>query len=103
MTFRQGPGALPSPLHSPLLAVLTPFVLTAPASAATAKYSDNFNGDGHADLSVGAAGENNGDGAVWTLRGATTGLSTKNAVAYGPSSLGVSTSGAPRLGAGMLP
>ncbi|MDV7218300.1 FG-GAP-like repeat-containing protein [Streptomyces prunicolor] len=76
------------------------------------EYNDHFGsavhladltGDGHADLSVGAAGENNGDGAVWTLRGATTGLTKKNAVAYGPSSLGVSTSGAPRLGAGMLP
>jgi hypothetical protein len=69
----------------------------------SAVHLTDLTGDGHADLSVGAMGENGGDGAVWTLHGATTGLTTKNAVAYGPSSLGVPTSGAPRLGAGMLP
>ncbi|MET9457153.1 FG-GAP-like repeat-containing protein [Streptomyces canus] len=63
----------------------------------------DLNGDGHADLSVGADGENGADGAVWLLRGAITGLTTKNAVAFGPSSLGVSTSGYPQLGAVLLP
>ncbi|MER7563534.1 FG-GAP-like repeat-containing protein [Streptomyces sp. NPDC048523] len=63
----------------------------------------DLNGDGHADLSVSADGENGADGAVWHLRGAVTGLTTKNAVTFGPSSLGVSTSGSPRLGAVLLP
>ncbi|MER6284141.1 FG-GAP-like repeat-containing protein [Streptomyces sviceus] len=63
----------------------------------------DLNGDGHADLSVGAHGENGADGAVWHLRGATTGLTTKNAITYGPSSLGVSTSGYPNLGDVLLP
>ncbi len=63
----------------------------------------DLNGDGHADLSVSADGENGGDGAVWHLRGAATGLTTTSAVTFGPSSLGVSTSGSPRLGAVLLP
>jgi hypothetical protein len=68
-----------------------------------AVHLSDFNGDGHADLSVSADGENGGDGAEWHLRAATTGLTTKNAVAFGPSSLGISTSGSPKLGAVLLP
>jgi hypothetical protein len=63
----------------------------------------DLNGDGRADLSAGADGENGADGAVWHLRGATTGLTTKSAITFGPSSLGVSTSGYPNLGAVLLP
>ncbi|MFF4627043.1 FG-GAP-like repeat-containing protein [Streptomyces griseorubiginosus] len=67
----------------------------------------DLDGDGHADLSVGAdgenGGENGGDGALWHLRGAAAGLTTSRAVTFGPSSLGVSTSGSPRLGAVLLP
>ncbi|MFC7263049.1 FG-GAP-like repeat-containing protein [Streptomyces lutosisoli] len=62
----------------------------------------DLNGDGHADLSIGADGENNADGALWTLRGASSGITTTNAVSFGPSSAGVSTSGYPRLGFAML-
>ncbi|MFD9096147.1 FG-GAP repeat protein [Streptomyces collinus] len=58
----------------------------------------DLDGDGHADLSVGAAGENGGDGAVWSLRGSGSGVRTTGALSFGPSALGVSTSGFPRLG-----
>ncbi|WP_028805865.1 hypothetical protein [Streptomyces sp. 142MFCol3.1] len=51
----------------------------------------------HADLSIGVEAEN-GDGAVWSLRGVT----TKNAVSFGASSAGLSTSGYPYFGADML-
>ncbi|MFF7946680.1 FG-GAP-like repeat-containing protein [Streptomyces griseorubiginosus] len=63
----------------------------------------DLDGDGHADLSVSADGENGGDGALWHLRGAAAGLTTSRSVTFGPSSLGVSTSGSPRLGAVLLP
>ncbi|MFI0511894.1 FG-GAP and VCBS repeat-containing protein [Streptomyces sp. WSLK1-5] len=69
----------------------------------TAVHLADLNGDGHADLSVSAGGENGADGAVWHLRGATTGLTTKNALTFGPSSVGVSTSGYPQLGSVLLP
>ncbi|WP_406475406.1 FG-GAP-like repeat-containing protein [Streptomyces sp. NBC_01615] len=62
----------------------------------------DLNGDGHADLSIGASGENSSDGALWSLRGATSGITTTNAVSFGPSSAGVSTSGYPSFGWEML-
>jgi hypothetical protein len=62
----------------------------------------DLNGDGHADISVGADGENNADGALWSLRGSSSGVTTKNAVAFGASSAGVSTSGYPWFGGWML-
>jgi len=62
----------------------------------------DLNGDGHADLSIGANGENSGDGALWSLRGATSGITTTNAVSFGPSAAGVSTSGYPGFGWKML-
>ncbi|MFJ6659553.1 FG-GAP and VCBS repeat-containing protein [Streptomyces sp. NPDC091377] len=62
----------------------------------------DVNRDGRADLAVGADAENAGDGGVWLLPGTSTGVTTRNTVNFGPSSVGLSTAGAPRLGAGML-
>lgn len=49
-------------------------------------------GDGRADLTAGAPGENLGSivngGAVWMLRGATAGLTAKNSVAENPQDIG---------------
>ncbi|MGW7423066.1 FG-GAP-like repeat-containing protein [Streptomyces sp. NPDC054813] len=58
----------------------------------------DLNGDRKADLAVGARGENGSDGAVWTLRGSASGLTATGAVSFGPTSVGVSTAGAPQLG-----
>ena len=78
----------------------------------TAETSDRFgwalrladiNADGRADLMVGADGENDADGAVWTLRGSASGVTTKGALSWGPASVGVSTASYPRLGQVMLP
>ncbi|MFD8518615.1 FG-GAP-like repeat-containing protein [Streptomyces capillispiralis] len=49
--------------------------------------------DGRADLSVGAAGENSDDGAVWVLRGSTAGVTVTGAVSFGASSVGIGESG----------
>ncbi|POX41305.1 esterase [Streptomyces sp. Ru73] len=60
-------------------------------------------GDGKADLAAGAPGEDGttpkNTGAVWALRGATTGLTTKGVVSYGPGALGGPEAGA-ALGSG---
>ncbi|MEU9207855.1 FG-GAP repeat protein [Streptomyces sp. NPDC048415] len=56
------------------------------------------NADGKADLAIGASGENNSDGAIWSLRGASSGITTTGAVSYGVTTLGVSATGTPRLG-----
>ncbi|SNT59089.1 FG-GAP-like repeat-containing protein [Actinacidiphila glaucinigra] len=58
----------------------------------------DVDGDRHADLTVAAPGENSGNGALWQLRGASGGISTSKVGTFGPTSLGVSTSGAPYLG-----
>ncbi|MGA5364130.1 FG-GAP-like repeat-containing protein [Streptomyces purpurascens] len=55
-------------------------------------------GDRRADLSVSAPGENSGDGAVWSLRGTTTGLTATGSTSFGPGTTGVSTAGAPAYG-----
>ncbi|AXE87499.1 FG-GAP-like repeat-containing protein [Streptomyces sp. Go-475] len=55
-------------------------------------------GDGRADLSVSAPGENAGDGAVWCLRATATGPTTTGATTFGPTSTGISTTGAPGYG-----
>ncbi|MBA4860981.1 VCBS repeat-containing protein [Streptomyces sp. PSKA54] len=68
---------------------------------ASVRLSD-LNGDGKADLSVGADGENHPAGAVFSLRGSASGVTTKNAVSFGPGSVGLPTSGYLRLGQGML-
>jgi hypothetical protein len=55
-------------------------------------------GDHRADLTVSAPGENAGDGAVWSLRGTTSGPTTTGAVSFGPAATGVSTAGSPGYG-----
>ncbi len=55
-------------------------------------------GDRRADLSVSAPGENSGDGAIWSLRGTTTGLTATGSTSFGPGTTGVSTAGAPAYG-----
>ncbi|MGF0171279.1 hypothetical protein ACQF36_12405 [Streptomyces sp. Marseille-Q5077] len=57
----------------------------------------DHSGDRRAELTVAATGEN-GDGAVWSLRGATTGVTTGGATSFGPSTTGVSTAGSPGYG-----
>ena len=68
---------------------------------ASVRLSD-LNGDGKADLSVGSDGENHPSGAVYSLRGSASGVTTKNAINFGPGSLGMSTTGYLRLGQDML-
>jgi hypothetical protein len=53
----------------------------------------DHNKDGRAELSVGAAGENSDDGAVWVLRGSNGGVTTTGAVSFGASSVGIGRSG----------
>ncbi|MFD4228252.1 hypothetical protein [Streptomyces sp. NPDC058545] len=50
------------------------------------------------DLSVGADGENSGDGAIWSLLGSSSGVTTKGAVSFGASAVGISTTGYPYVG-----
>ncbi|MBD0838648.1 MULTISPECIES: FG-GAP-like repeat-containing protein [unclassified Streptomyces] len=68
---------------------------TADRFGSAVRLSD-LNGDGRADLSVGADGENEADGSVTSLRGTASGVTTSNAVVFGPGSVGVSKAG--RLG-----
>ncbi|MEU3849391.1 FG-GAP-like repeat-containing protein [Streptomyces sp. NPDC029554] len=68
---------------------------------ASVRLSD-LTGDGKADLSIGADGENHPSGALYSLRGSASGITTKNAVSFGPGSLGMSTTGYLRLGQDML-
>jgi hypothetical protein len=60
----------------------------------------DHSGDRRAELTVSATGEN-GDGAVWSLRGATTGVTTGGATSFGPATTGVSTAGSPAYGAAL--
>ncbi|GAA3818436.1 FG-GAP and VCBS repeat-containing protein [Streptomyces phyllanthi] len=48
----------------------------------------DVNGDGHRDIAVASTAENSTNGAVWTLRGTSTGLTTTSALAFGPDDLG---------------
>ncbi|WP_030901911.1 MULTISPECIES: FG-GAP-like repeat-containing protein [unclassified Streptomyces] len=68
---------------------------------ASVRLSD-LNRDGKADLSVGADGENHPSGTIYSLRGSASGITTKNAISFGPGSLGLSTTGYLRLGQDML-
>ncbi|MGA5894692.1 VCBS repeat-containing protein [Streptomyces venetus] len=68
---------------------------------ASVRLSD-LNRDGKADLSVGADGENHPSGAIYSLRGSASGVTGKNAISFGPGSLGMSTTGYLRLGQDML-
>jgi hypothetical protein len=56
-------------------------------------------GDGHADLTVGAEGENSGNGRVIGLRSSGAAITTSGAVDLSPTSVGVSTTGTPFFGA----
>ncbi|WP_028799252.1 FG-GAP-like repeat-containing protein [Streptomyces sp. 142MFCol3.1] len=56
------------------------------------------NADGKADLAIGATGENDSDGALWSLRGASSGITTTGGVSFGPATLGIPTTGTPRFG-----
>lgn len=56
------------------------------------------NGDGTVDLAVGASGENNMDGAVWSLPGTASGLTTSGAMGYSAETAGLSTDGWPEFG-----
>ncbi|MDC0767605.1 FG-GAP and VCBS repeat-containing protein [Streptomyces sp. HD] len=73
---------------------------TADRFGASVRLSD-LNGDGRADLSVGADGENHPAGAIYSLRGSASGVTTTKAVSFGPASLGL-PSGYLRLGQVML-
>ncbi len=74
---------------------------TADRFGAAVRLSD-LNGDGKADLSVSADGENHPAGAVYHLRGSASGITTSKAISFGPGSVGLPTSGYLRLGQGML-
>ncbi|MGI8329252.1 FG-GAP and VCBS repeat-containing protein [Actinomadura scrupuli] len=64
----------------------------------TAERSDRFgddlaladvNGDGRADLTAGAAGENGYEGAVWVFTGSSAGISVATGTAFNPGTLGI--------------
>ncbi|MGX1886286.1 FG-GAP-like repeat-containing protein [Streptomyces sp. NPDC055287] len=55
------------------------------------------NGDRKADLAIGASGEN-GDGALWSLKGRAPKLTTTGAVSFGAATIGLPTSGYPDFG-----
>ncbi|WP_407077707.1 integrin alpha [Streptomyces phytohabitans] len=57
----------------------------------------DVDGDGHRDLQASSTEENEGSGAVWSLRGTDTGLTTDGATSFGPSDLGTPVTKA-RLG-----
>ncbi|WP_030543833.1 FG-GAP-like repeat-containing protein [Streptomyces albus] len=56
------------------------------------------NGDMLADLAIGASGENTFDGAVSSLRGHASGLTTTGAVSFGAGTAGLATDGWPEFG-----
>ncbi|MFC4508198.1 MULTISPECIES: FG-GAP-like repeat-containing protein [Streptomyces] len=58
----------------------------------------DHSGDKRAELTVGGPGENSGDGTVWSLRGSATGPTGTGAIAFGPSTTGISTAGTPGYG-----
>ncbi len=72
---------------------VTPLTLTAPAAAATATYTDDFNGDGYRDVATGAACSNVGDvscaGVVVVLYGSSSGLTAAKKTVISQKSTGV--------------
>jgi len=60
------------------------------------------NGDGKADLTVGAQGENEYDGWIYTFPGSRTGVTVKGVRNFGPRSLGIAKLG-PNIGDYLLP
>jgi hypothetical protein len=75
---------------------LTPFALATPATAAVAKYSDDFNGDGYRDLAVGSSSSDVGSassaGAVVVLYGSSSGISAARRSVITQNSTGVAGS-----------
>ncbi|MFF7351483.1 MULTISPECIES: integrin alpha [Streptomyces] len=74
--------------------------LAVPAHAATASVPsgrhlhDDFDGDGYADLAVGAPGENTKAGAVWVVRGTAAGLTPTGSSGFASGTLGTVATGA---------
>ncbi|MEU5364832.1 hypothetical protein ABZ354_15295 [Streptomyces sp. NPDC005925] len=54
--------------------------------------------DGCADLLIGAPGENDGAGSVWSLRGSATSVTATGAVSFSVGGAGLGSAGAARLG-----
>ena len=61
----------------------------------------DHDGDGHLDLTVGAPGENDGTGAVTTLKGSGTSFTTKGAKTFGLGTLGYPTPAEASFGAAL--
>ncbi len=74
------------------VAVPPPAATPASAASAPTTVKGDFNGDGFADLAVGAPGENAGAGAVHVLRGSSTGLTATASQVWSQSSTGVASS-----------
>ncbi|WP_432109197.1 FG-GAP-like repeat-containing protein [Streptomyces sp. AA1529] len=60
----------------------------------------DVDGDGHRDVNVSSTQENDSSGAVWSLRGTATGVTTDNATSFGPGDLDAPANGA-RFGSSM--
>jgi len=90
LTTRTGTTLLTAAL---LAAGLTPLALAAPASAAAAKYADDFNGDGYRDLVLGdrsaTVGGKSEAGAVVVVWGTSTGLDHGRRTVYTQNSPGI--------------
>lgn len=54
----------------------------------------DHNNDDRADLSVGAAGENSDDGAIWSLPGSADGITATGSVSFSAPTVGIGESGA---------
>ncbi|MEY9988592.1 hypothetical protein ABIE67_000624 [Streptomyces sp. V4I8] len=61
-------------------------------------FLSDVNGDSKADLTTGATGENDWNGTAVSLLSNGTAIGTAGAVSFGPSTVGVSTSGYPEFG-----
>ncbi|MEU9576364.1 hypothetical protein [Streptomyces chilikensis] len=62
---------------------------------------EDLNGDGRKDLTIAAPGEDGGSGALTTLLGTGTGLTTAGVRTLDTASYGLSAAGQPRLGSGL--
>ncbi|GAA2384975.1 FG-GAP-like repeat-containing protein [Streptomyces glaucosporus] len=58
----------------------------------------DMNGDDRADLTIGVAGENGGNGGVVTMQSDSARIRLSAGVSFSPTLVGISTSGTPRLG-----